>query len=180
MRIFLLAGLLSACLLPACSRARPLPDLADYGPAFDPITFFSGHVRSWGVMEDRSGAPTGWVVTDCQGHRDGPDRLRMSQHLTFQDAPPQDRTWTLWRTGPHAFEATANNMLGSAKAETNGRALHWQWVLAATPGERPFAVTMDQWMYQLDDGSVMIRSTISKLGVILTEVSEQFRSVQAG
>jgi hypothetical protein len=35
-------------------------------------------------------------------------------------------------------------------------------------------MTMDQWMYRLDDGSVMIRTAISKFGFILAEVSEQF------
>jgi len=170
--------LLIACaainLLNGCARLHPPPTLGESGAIFDPVAFFNGHLRSWGVVEKRSGAPTGWVVTDCEGHADGPDRLRMVQHLSFQDAPAQERTWTLWRTGSHRFEATANDMVGSATGEADGRAFHWTWVLAKSSGQRPFDVTMDQWMYRLDDGSVMIRTTISKLGIILAEVSEQF------
>jgi hypothetical protein len=146
-------------------------------PLFDPLTFFTGHVRSWGVMEDRSGAPTGWIVTDCQGQPDGANRLHMTQHLTFQAGPAQDRTWTMSRIDTRHFEATANDMVGSATGDVDGRTFHWRWVLAPAPGERAIAVTMEQWMYRLDDGSVMIRSTVSKLGVILSEVSEVFRPV---
>jgi hypothetical protein len=68
-------------------------------------------------------------------------------------------------------------MVGSATGDVDGRTFHWRWVLAPAPGERAIAVTMEQWMYRLDDGSVMIRSTVSKLGVILSEVSEVFRPV---
>ena len=35
-------------------------------------------------------------------------------------------------------------------------------------------VTMNQWMYPMDDGSVMIRTTVSKFGMIVAEVTEQF------
>jgi hypothetical protein len=105
------------CLTAGCGRGPPLPHLGETRPALDPVTFFAGHVRPWGLMESRSGAPTGWVVTDCEGQPEGPDRLRMVQHLSFQHDPPQDRVWTLWRTGPHRFEATASDMVGTAKGE---------------------------------------------------------------
>ena len=176
MRRLILMLLSVAGLLTGCDRGSARPDLGG-GPALDPLTFFTGHLRSWGIMEDRSGAPTGWIVTDCQGQADGADRLRMIQHLTFQNAPPEERTWTMSRIDARRFEATANDMVGLAKGDANGRMFHWKWILAAAPGERPMAVTMEQWMYRLDDGSVMIRSTVSKLGVTLSEVSEVFRKV---
>lgn len=174
MRFFLLISCAAASLLSACDRTpRPLA-VGGTGVTFDPVAFFDGHVRSWGVIERRSGAPTGWVATNCEGHADGPDRLRMVQHLSFQGEAAQERTWSLRRTGPHRFEGTANDMLGTATGEADGRIFHWTWVLARSPGSRPFNVTMDQWMYRLDDGSVLIRTTISKLGIILAEVSEAF------
>ena len=33
---------------------------------------------------------------------------------------------------------------------------------------------MDQWWYLLDDGSMLNRTTVRKLGVIVAEVSEHF------
>jgi len=178
-RVLLAITCAAALLLTGCEQKTQRPSLGGTEPAFDPVAFFDGHVRSWGIVESRTGAPTGWVVTDCQGRADGPDHLRMVQHLSFQDAPAQDRNWTLRRSGAHQFEATANDMVGSTTGATDGRSFHWTWVLARSPGTRPFDVTMEQWMYRLDDGSVMIRTTISKLGIILAEVSEQFTRTDA-
>jgi hypothetical protein len=98
----------------------------------------------------------------------------MRQHLTFQDGTRQERDWTLWRSGPEHYDATANDMVGTAKGEATGNVFHWQWTLARSPGNGLLNVTMQQWMYQMADGSVVIRSTISKLDIILAEVTEQF------
>ena len=82
------------------------------------------------------------------------------------------------RTGPGRFEATANDMVGTAVGEASGRAFHWQWTLALSPGNSLKDVTMDQWWYLLDDGSMLNRTTIRKLGYIAAEVSEHFAPVR--
>jgi hypothetical protein len=171
-RLSLLACCVAASLLAGCYR-KPTPP-AGVGPAFDPIAFFAGHTHSWGVIEGRSGAPSEWVVTDSHGEKQGTDRLVMVQRLTFQDGTTQQRNWTLWRSGPDQFDATANDMVGPAKGTSDANIFHWQWVLARSPGNALMNVTMNQWMYRLDDGSVMIRTTVSKLGIILAEVTEHF------
>jgi hypothetical protein len=150
------------------------------GAAFDPMVFFNGHTHSWGVVENRSGAPNKWIVTDSQGSINEANQLRMVQHLTFQDGTAQERDWTLWRSGPGRFDATASDMVGTAKGEANGSMFHWQWVLARAPGNMLMDVTMNQWMYRLDDGSVMIRTTVSKFGFIAAEVSERFAHAEKG
>lgn len=174
MRVALIAFSLVAGVLAGCGRAPAAPLSVGTGPAFDPVAFFTGHTQSSGVVESRSGAPSERVVTDSVGRIEAPDRLRMVQHLTFQDGTTQERDWTLWRSGPASFDATANDMVGTAKGEADGGVFHWQWVLARSPGNWFMNVTMNQWMYRMSDGSVMIRTTISKLGFIVAEVTEQF------
>ena len=172
MRLSLLISCVAACLLTGCDN-KPSPPVG-MGPAFDPTSFFAGHTHSWGVIETRSGAPSEWVVTDSHGEQQGTGRLHMVQHLTFQDGTTQQRNWTLWRSGPGRFDATANDMVGTAKGDADGNTFHWQWVLARDPGNALMNVTMNQWMYRLGDGTVMIRTTVSKLGIIVAEVTEQF------
>ena len=174
MRVRFAAALLSACLATGCDRTIAEPVSLGAEPAFDPVDFFAGHTHSWGVIETRSGDPTQRVITDSLGETDGPDRLRMVQHLSFQDGTTQQRDWVLWRQGPGRFDATANDMVGTARGEAEGRMFHWQWVLARSPGSPMSNVTMQQWMYRMDDGSVTIRTTVSKFGVIVAEVTEQF------
>ena len=172
-------GLVLSCLallLCACGG----PDLARIGgdaPSFDPLLFFTGHTRSWGVLEDRSGAPSGVVTTDCLGTLENDGTLRMVQHLTMPDGGVTERTWHLRPDGIGSWQATANDMVGTAEGSSHGRVFHWDWTLATRPGDPLFDVTMSQWMYGLQDGSMLNRTQISKLGVILAEVTEQFRHV---
>lgn len=180
MRISLLALCVTAGLIAGCDNKPAQSAMAGTAPVFDPVAFFDGHTRSWGVIENRSGAPTERVVTDSHGWIDEAKQLRMVQHLTFQDGKIQERDWTLWRTGPGRFEATANDMVGSAAGEADGRMFHWQWVLARSPGNPLMNVTMNQWMYGLEDGSAMIRTTVSKFGVIVAEVTERFTHGENG
>ena len=164
---------LVACLL-GCSAPIPVPGFRTAGPAFDPIRFFTGHVRSWGVLEDRSGQPTSIVTTDCTGEVDAAGTLHMTQRLTIGQDPPVTRDWRMHRTGPNTVEATANDMVGPATGEFSGPAFHWRWTLALQPGNSLKDVTMEQWWYLMDDGSMLNRTTVSKLGFIAAEVSEHF------
>ncbi len=161
-------------LLAGCSDPLPVAGFRDTAPALDPVRFFTGHVRSWGVLEDRSGQPTSIVTTDCSGSADGPDALRMTQHLAVGHEPPVTREWRMRRIGQGRFEATANDMVGTAIGEASGNAFHWQWTLALSPGNALKNVTMDQWWFLQPDGSLLNRTTIRKLGIIAAEVTEHF------
>jgi hypothetical protein len=163
--------------LSACGNPIPVKHFAGTAPAFDPIVFWSGHHRSWGVLENRSGGPTDTVVTDCVGTPAPDGTLHMVQTLTLGDGTASHRDWHLRRTGPASFVATANDMAGEAVGEAAGRVFHWSWTLELSPGNPLKNVTMDQWMYLMDGGSMMNRTTISKLGITVAEVSEQFQAV---
>ncbi len=168
--------LLPLCLA-ACDKPLPVAHFAGTAPTFDAVTFWTGHHRSWGVLEDRAGAPTDTVVTDCVGTLQPDGVLHMVQTLTLGDGSVQHRDWHLRRTGPGSFTATANDMVGEAHGEAAGRVFHWSWVLALQPGNALKNVTMSQWMYLEDGGSMLNHTTITKLGVVAAQVSEQFQSL---
>jgi hypothetical protein len=159
--------------LPSCSPPLPVARFAATAPAFDPVAFFTGHETSWGVLENRAGGPIAIVTTDCRGTPDGADGVHMVQHLVV-DGTPSTRDWHLRRTGSHDFSATAGDMVGTATGQAYGRVFHWRWVLATKPGQGWRDVTMEQWMYGQADGSMVNRTTITKLGVVLAEVTERF------
>jgi len=164
--------------LAACDKPLPVSHFADTTPTFDAIAFWTGHHRSWGVLENRGGAPTDTVVTDCIGTVQPDGTLHMAQTLTLGDGTTTHRDWHLRRTGPATFTATANDMVGEAHGTAAGRVFHWTWVLALSPGNALKNVTMDQWMYLYPNGTMMNRTTIRKLGVVLAEVAEEFESVK--
>lgn len=174
MRRKCVAPVLVAGILAGCANPPPLDAFAGTTPAFDPVRFYTGHTRSWGVREDRAGTPEGIITTDCVGTADGADGLHMVQHLTLADGSHQTRDWHLRRVGPNRYEGTANDMVGTAIGEAQGRTFHWTWTWATKPGNPLFDVTMDQWMYLMDDGAMVNRTTVSKLGFTIAAVTEQF------
>ena len=97
----------------------------------------------------------------------------MVQHLT-EGGGQQVRDWHLRRVTPTHFEATANDVVGTAEGDVAGRVFHWRYTLALDPGHALENVSMDQWMYLEEDGSMVNRATVSKLGVVLAEVTEHF------
>jgi hypothetical protein len=166
-----------ALTLAACGKPMQVSQFAGTTPSFDPLKFWSGHHRSWGVLEDRGGAPTDTVMTDCVGTASPDGSLKMAQTLTLGDGTATRRDWRLWRTAPGAYAATANDMVGEAHGLSAGRVFHWTWVLALSPGKPLKNVTMDQWMYLYPDGTMMNHTTIRKLGVAVAQVLERFEKL---
>lgn len=167
--LLLCAGLL----LTGCAAPLRPEAFAATAPAFDPVAFWTGHTASWGVVENRDGAPTAIITTTTDGTAEGAGGLHMIQHV-MHDGKESVRDWHIRRLGDGQFEATANDVVGTVRGSPSGRTLHWSWTLAGKPGNPLFNVTMEQWMYLADNGTLLNRTIITKLGVRLAEVSEQF------
>lgn len=172
----------AVCVLSALAGCSdPLPIVAFSGPPeFDPVRFFGGIVSSWGILENRSGEPTHIVTTDGVGEPEGPDGVHFLQNLHVGNDATTTRDWHMRRLGSGKFEATANDMVGTVHGEGVGRAFHWHWTLALHPGNPLTNVALDQWWYLQADGSMLNRTIITKLGVVVAEVTEHFVSKPRG
>lgn len=168
----LFAGALT---LAGCGGLQPA-DFANDGPTFRPELFFEGEVSSEGVIEGRSGAPTGRVATASTGRREG-DALVITQTLTFDDGRRQERVWRLRRLDDHRYEATATDIVGVAIGEAQGSVFRLSYTLALRPGNPLANVGMLHWMYLQDDGTMVNRVRVTKLGVTVAQVTERFRKV---
>lgn len=144
-------------------------------PEFRPTEFFAGQTSSFGVMEDRAGAPKETVRTETTGRWVG-ETLELEQELVLGKSKPQHRSWRIRKLDAHRYEATANDIVGTVQGEAYGNVFHWSFTLALSRGN-PFAnVRMSQWMYLQPDGKTMVNhSTIRKFGIVVAQVTEQFR-----
>lgn len=157
-------------LLAACSTMAP-QSFEGSSPRFDPVQYFDGPTRSWGVIESRRGNPRSRFRTEMMGRREG-DALVITQDFTFEDGRKQQRVWRIRRVDDHRYEATSPDVSGIAPGVAYGNAFHWEYELGRNPFTR---VHMNHWMYLQAGGEVMInRVIISKLGVILAETTEHF------
>ena len=153
----------------------PLEQFKDERPLFRPEEYFTGHTRSWGTIEKRSGEPTKIIQTETTGHwLDG--ILHFEQDIVIAHGKKQHRSWLIRRLDEHHYSATGTGVVGVAHGETSGNAFHLEFTLDALPGNPLGRVHMSQWMYLQADGVTMInRATVAKAGVVITEITEYFR-----
>ena len=170
-RLLILAA--STLILCGCA-SQPLAIFKDGHPVFKPEKFFTGHTHSWGIFESRSGEPTKIISTETIGHWDG-SNLHFEQDLVLEPAKKQHRSWLIHRVDERHYTATGTGIVGTARGEASGNAFHLEFTLDALPGNPLGHLHMSQWMYLKADGVTMVnRDTLTKAGVILTEITEQF------
>lgn len=157
----------------SCNSMKPR-EFANAKPLFDPTQFFTGQTNSTGVMENRRGAPQQIVTTQTMGRWVG-NSLHLEQNLAFSGGKKQHRSWQLRRLDAHHFEGRANDVSGPIRGEAYGNVFHWSFILMLSPGNPLMNVRMSQWMYLQPDGRTMLNhSTITKWGVVVSQVTEQF------
>ncbi len=171
-RMLLLAGL--AVGMSGCA-SKATTAFTEGRPIFKPEKFFAGHTHSWGIFETRSGKPTQILRTYTDGHsQDGV--LHFEQDIVFEHGKRQHRSWLIRRLDEHRYSAIGTGIVGTARGEAWGNAFHLDFTMAALGGNPLGHVRMSQWMYLQEDGVTMInRAVVTKAGVIVAEVTEQFR-----
>ena len=154
--------------------SKPPTAFEEGRPVFNPERYFAGHTHSWGVFETRSGNPSQILHTETDGQlQDGV--LRFEQDLLFEGGKKQHRSWVIRQVDEHHFTATGTGIVGTARGVAYGNVFHLDFTLDAISGNPLGHVHMSQWMYLQADGVTMVnRDTITKAGVILTEITEQF------
>ena len=145
-------------------------------PTFDPVAFFTGRTRSWGVFENRAGQPSRRFSTVCDGRRAAGGALLLDQTFTYEDGTTQQRHWRIERLDAHRYVATANDVVGRAAGEAYGNAFHWEYTVALQPGNPLGNVRLRQWMYLQAGGQTMVnRASVHALGFPVAQVTEFFR-----
>ena len=125
-------GFCMTLLLGGCSSPA-LVQYADQKPELDLSQFFSGTIQAYGIFTDRSGEvkkrftvliQSNWEMV--QGKKVG----TLDESFEYSDGTTQKRIWRLTETAPGQFTGTADDVVGVAKGESAGNALHWAYTLA--------------------------------------------------
>jgi hypothetical protein len=162
----------SVVLMSGCASMQP-QDFAKSSTRFELDRYFVGHARSWGAFENRNGQPRRSFVCDSYGKRDGQGVVMLHQEFKFSDGKTQTRDWRIRRTDVTHWEATANDMVGTARGEGEGNAFHWEYDITLNRKNPLATVHVRQWMYQPEGtDSLMTRLVITKMGITVFEVSE--------
>ncbi|MBX9409399.1 DUF3833 domain-containing protein [Pseudomonas baetica] len=152
---------------------------ADQQPALNLEHFFSKPVKAWGMFQKRSGEVVKRFEVNIQSHREGHD-LILDERFLYSDGTRERRVWTLTPEGAGHWRGRAGDVVGEAKGEVAGNALRWRYVLSLPVDGSVYEVNMDDWMYQMDEDTLINRTSMSKFGVEIGQVTLFFRRQSGG
>ena len=172
-----LAPVLAAVLVPLALAGCAGVAVEQYraaAPALDLRTYFNGTIDGWGMFQKRSGEVVKrfHVVIDAKWQG---DTGVLDEHFSWSDGSKSQRVWTLTRQANGSYLGHADDVVGQATGEVAGNALHWKYVLALPVDGRTWHVHFDDWMFLIDEQTMINRATMSKWGFELGEVSLSFR-----
>lgn len=168
----LLAIGVAVALVAACSTPKP-EQYAKEQPALDVERYFNGTLDAHGMFQDRSGDVIKRFVVTMRCSWQG-DTGTLDEDFVYADGTRQKRVWTLKRTGPGRFTATAPDVIGTAQGVVSGNALNWKYVLALPVDGKIINVDMDDWMFLIDQKVMLNRTAMSKYGFNLGNVTLSF------
>jgi hypothetical protein len=168
--------LLSSLLLASCGNVE-VQDYAGETPKLDLREYFEGRVDAWGMFQDRSGKVIKRFHVVINSHSEG-DKLILDEDFTYSDGTRQKRVWTLTPAGNGQWRGRADDVIGEAEGEVAGNALRWRYVLRLPVDDSIYHVDFDDWMYLIDEQTLVNRSFMSKFGVELGQVTLFFRKQQ--
>ncbi|HEX4878665.1 MAG TPA: DUF3833 domain-containing protein [Limnobacter sp.] len=158
--------------LAACAGPTPA-DYASEKPKLDLKEYFNGTIDAWGVFHDRSGKVVRRFTVVMKCSWDG-NTGTLDEDFTYSDGTTEKRVWTIYKNGD-SYTGTAGDVLGTATGQAAGNAFNWKYTLRLPVDGSTYEVQFDDWMYLMDDKTMLNKAVMSKFGIELGEVLLSFR-----
>jgi len=142
-------------------------------PQLDLAHFFLGSTDAWGMFQDRNGNVIKRFTVHIEGTMQGKN-LVLDERFNYSDGTKQQRIWYLQQQSNGMWRGTAADVVGEAYGEIAGNALHWQYQLRLPVGKRQYIVHFDDWMFLIDQHTMLNRAKMSKFGFGLGDVTLSF------
>jgi len=169
-RTLLAATAAMASLALAGCAGPAVQDYAAEKPVLDLRSFFNGDLTAKGLFTDRSGRVVKRFTVTMSGRWDG-DSGVLDERFQYSDGTTQRRVWRLKSLGGGRYSGAADDVVGEAQGEAAGNAFRFVYTLALPVDGRVWNVALDDWMFLMDERTVLNRSAMSKLGLHLGDVT---------
>ncbi len=166
------AGVIATLGLSGCA-SHSIDDYAQDKPMLDLRSHFNGQVDAWGIFTDRQGKVVKRFTVDMTCTWQGEQGV-LDESFVYADGTQERRIWKLTHLGNGQYQGTAGDVVGMASGQTRGNAFRWGYTLALPVDGRVLHVSMDDWMYLMNDRVMLNKARMSKWGVHLGDVTLSF------
>ena len=168
-----LAALILASAVAGC--AGPVAkDYVTERPALDLRQYFNGPLVAHGIATDRAGKVIQRFTVALNGSWQGDEGV-LDERFSYSDGRTEQRSWRLSRQSDGRYIGRAVDVVGQAVGESAGNALNWRYTLKVPVGDTSYELQFDDWMFLIDDQTMLNRAVMSKFGVRVGEVLLSFR-----
>jgi len=158
-----------AFLLSGCGSAET-EDYAAEQPAMDIRNYFNGPVEAWGVLYNFSGKQDLRFHATLEGSWEG-NKGTLKEKFTYSDGRIDERTWIITMIDDNNFTATASDVIGTAKGTQHGNTVNMIYMLdVKRSGGGTIKLSMDDWMYLVDEKTIINRIKMKKFGLGVGEL----------
>lgn len=150
-----------------------MPDIKDYQnftPLFDIRRILNGDMRAAGIFQDPFGRQRRQFHAVLRGSWQG-NAGELHEEFIFNDGEKQTRHWKIDVQNEHSFTATAGDVKGTARGQQYGNAVNMRYQLILPLGKIKLSVDMDDWMYLMDDRTIINKTVMRKFGLKLGELT---------
>lgn len=168
-----LAVLCTVLGLSGCAGVSP-EVYRDQTPTLDLATYFNGPLTAWGYFADRSGEVKRRFTVKMTGEWRGNEGV-LTENFIWSDGEKSQRVWRISKLDTHRYVGRANDVKGDALGTAYGNALQWKYTLLLPVDGKTYEVQFDDWMYQMNDTTMLNKSEMRKFGFKLGEIVISFR-----
>nr|HPI41727.1 DUF3833 domain-containing protein [Pseudobdellovibrionaceae bacterium] len=151
-----------------CTTAG-IQDYKETKPDFIFEKYFNGPMIAKGVFQKRNGLVTRRFTIAMEGSWQG-NQGTLKEDFIYDDGEKYHRTWYITKQEDGSYIGTASDILGESRGEVKGFALRWKYTMALPVDGKVYNVDFDDWMYLLDDHTLINKSHMSKFGYELGQV----------
>jgi hypothetical protein len=155
-------------------RAQAPRDYADKTPRFDIRHHLNGPLLCEGVIYGPTGRVSSRFVADFEARWNGNVGV-MTERFRYDSGAVQDREWTLTLGNDGSVKATAPDVVGEGVGRAEGAAVQLNYRLRLTPEAGGHVLAVNDWMYLMENGTIMNRSQFTKFGIKVAELVATMR-----
>jgi hypothetical protein len=148
------------------------------GPIFDVRSHLNGPMICEGVMYGPFGRVSTRFVAKMNGNWDG-NKGRLREEFSFDSGTKQQREWYLTVTHDGTVEARADDVIGVGQGLQMGSVLRLNYRLKLAQGAGGHVLDVTDWIYLLENGTLVNRSQMRKFGIKVAELVATIRRVEA-
>lgn len=159
-------------------RAQESVDYAANLPAVDIRRHLAGPILCEGIVYGPTGRVSSRFVADMNGRWSGTEGV-LTEDFRYDSGRTQTREWRLSLANDGTIRATAADIIGAGRGVQSGNAVRLDYTIRLPREAGGHTLDVTDWMYLMENGTIMNRSQFRKFGIKVAELVATMRPVAA-